>query len=128
MSQLVLDSGGVTRLARRNVDALARIQAFRRQGLWPPVVPSVVLVECLTGKQRADANINRFLKTCEILERVPEEIARRAASLRGQARKGSAVDALVVAAAEPGGDVLSGDLGDLRALAAHALDVSVHRA
>ncbi len=128
MSQLVLDSGGVTRLARRNADALARIQAFRRQGLWPPVVPSVVLVECLTGKQRSDANINRFLKTCEILERVPEEVARRAASLRGQAQKGSAVDALVVAAAEPGGDVLSGDLGDLRALAAHAVAVSVHRA
>jgi hypothetical protein len=43
------------------------------------------------------------LKTCEILERVPEEIARRAASLQAQAKKGSAVDALVVAAAEPGG-------------------------
>ena len=128
MSQLVLDSGGVTRLARRNADALARIQAFRRQGLWPPVVPSIVLVECLTGKQHSDANINRFLKTCEILERVSEEVARRAASLRGQAQKGSAVDALVVAAAEPGGDVLSGDLGDLRALAAHAVAVSVHRA
>jgi predicted nucleic acid-binding protein len=128
LSQLVLDSGGVTRLARRNADALAPIQAFRRQNLWPPVVPSIVLVECLTGKQRADANINRFLKTCEILERVPEEIARRAASLRAQAKRGSAVAALVVAAAEPGGDVLSGDLGDLRALAAHAVDVSVHRA
>ncbi len=128
MSILVLDSGGVTRLARRNTEALAKIQAFRRAGLWPPVVPSIVLVECLTGKQRTDANVNRFLKTCEILERVSEEVARRAASLRGQAQKGSAVDALVVAAAEPGGDVLSGDLGDLRALAAHAVAVSVHRA
>lgn len=128
MSALVLDSGGVTRLARRSADALARIQAFRRASLWPPIVPSIVLVECLAGKQRTDANINRFLKTCEIVERVPEGIARRAAVLRAQARTGSAVDALVVAVAEPGGDVLGGDLGDLRALAAYAADVRVHRA
>ena len=127
MSTLVLDSGGVTRLARRNTEALARIQAFRRTGLWPPVVPSMVLVECLTGRQRTDANVNRFLKTCEIVERVPEGLARRAASLRAQAQSGSAVNALVVAVAEPGGDVLSSDVGDLRALAAYAVDVSLHR-
>ena len=128
MSALVLDSGGVTRLARRNADALARIQAFRKEGLWPPIVPSIVLVECLTGKQRTDVNVNRFLKTCEIVERVPEGLARRAAALRAQARTGSAVDALVVEVAEPGGDVLGSDLGDLRALAAHATDVRIHRA
>ncbi len=128
MSILVLDSGGVTRLARRNTEALAKIQAFRRAGLWPPVVPSIVLVECLTGKQRTDANVNRFLKTCEILERLPEGLARRAATLRVQAQKGSAVDALVVAVADPGGAVLGGDLGDLRALATYAEDVTIHRA
>jgi len=91
-------------------------------------VPSIVLIECLTGRQRSDANINRFLKTCEIVERVLERTARRAASLRVQAGRGSAVDALVVAVAEPGGDVLGGDLGDLRALATYAVDVKVRRA
>ena len=104
------------------------IQAFRRAGLWPPVVPSVVLVECLRGRQRSDVNVNRLLKTCHIVEDFPEGIARRAASLRAQAQRGSAVDALVVAVAEPGGDVLGNDLGDLRALAAHAAEVRVHRA
>lgn len=128
MSGLVLDSGGVSRLARRNADTLAKIQALRRDGLWPPTVPAVVLVECLTGKQRRDANVNRFLKTCDIVEDVSEGLARRAASLRAQARRGSAVDALVIAIAEPGGDVLSGDLADLRALAAYAEDVNVHHA
>jgi hypothetical protein len=88
----------------------------------------MVLVESVTGRQRRDANVERFLKTCEIVEPVPEGIARRAASLRTQARQGSAVDALVIAMAEPGGDVLSGDLADLRALAMHAVDVTVHRA
>lgn len=43
------------------------------------------------------------------------------------ARTGSAVDAVVVAMAEPGGSVLGSDLEDLRALAAHADDVTVHR-
>ena len=88
----------------------------------------MVLVESLTGRPRTDANVNRFLKTCDVVEPVPERLARRAASLRAKARQGSAVDALVIALAEPGGDVLSGDLADLRALAAYAVDVTVHRA
>jgi len=127
LSVLVLDSGGATRLARRTTEALAAIEAFRQEGLWPPVVPSVVLIECLTGKPQTDVNVNRFLKTCDILERLPEGLARRAAALRAQARRGSAVDALVVAVAEPGGEVLSGDLADLQALAAYADDVIVRR-
>lgn len=108
--------------------ARAKIESFRGEGLWPPVVPSIVLVECLNGKQRADANVNRFLKTCEIPERLPEGLSRRAAALRAQAQRGSAVDALVIATAEPGGDLLGGDISDLRALAAQADDVSVRRA
>ena len=40
-------------------------------------------------------------------------------------RRGSAVDALVVAMAEPGGTVLTGDKADIGALAAHARQVMV---
>lgn len=103
------------------------IAVFRRDGLWPPVVPSIVLVESLTGRQRGDALANRFLKTCDIREGLPEGLARRAGLLRARARRGSAVDAVVVAIAEPGGAVLSGDVGDLQALAAYAEDVTIHR-
>ncbi|MDP9388773.1 MAG: hypothetical protein M3Q48_12880 [Actinomycetota bacterium] len=127
MTILVLDSGGVTRLARRNQEVLAIIAVLRREELWPPVVPSVVLVESLTGRQQTDANVNRFLKICDIREGVSVRLARRAAALRGRARRGSAVDALVVATAEPGGAVLSGDLADLEALATHAVGVDVVR-
>jgi hypothetical protein len=127
LSLLVLDSGGVTRLARRSQDAAAMIAVFKRDGIWPPVVPSVVLIESLTGRQRADALTNRFLKTCDIIEDLPQHLARRAAALRASARQGSAVDAIVMAMAEPGGTVLSGDVGDLRALASYAQDVEVHR-
>jgi hypothetical protein len=128
LSALVLDSGGVTRLSRQNQDTAAMIAVFKRDGIWPAIVPSIVLVESLTGRQRTDALVNRFLKTCAIEEDLPRRLARRAAALRAQARRGSAVDAVVVAMAEPGGTVLGGDLGDLRALAAYADDVLVQRA
>lgn len=61
---LVLDSGGVTRLAARNAQALALIRGLVAADLWPPVVPTVVLVECLQGRPDRDANVNRFIKTC----------------------------------------------------------------
>jgi hypothetical protein len=124
---LVLDSGGVSRLAERSRQSLAFIVALREQGLWPPIVPSVVLAECLQGHAGRDANQNRFLKTCDVAEAVPESLARRAALLRRLARRGSAVDALVVASAEPGGTVLTSDPGDLDALAVHADDVRIER-
>jgi hypothetical protein len=62
---------------------------------------------------------------CDITSTVSETLARRAALLRRLARRGSAVDALVVACAEPGGTVITTDPGDLEALAAHAQDVDI---
>jgi hypothetical protein len=125
--RLVLDSAGVTRLAERSQQALALIQTLRAEGLWPPLVPSPVLVECLHGHAGHDANENRFLKTCDIKDVVSEPLARRAATLRRLARRGSAIDAIVVASAEPGGTVLTSDPNDLRALAAHAHGVEIVR-
>ena len=122
---LVLDSGAVTRLAERSARAAALIAALRAEGLWPPVVPSAVLIECLTGEGSRDAAEHRFLRTCDVDERLPVPLARRAAWLRARARAGSAVDALVTAVAEPGGTVLTSDVADLRALARHASDVTI---
>ena len=85
----------------------------------------MVLVESLHGDPRRDANMHRFLKLCIVEPSVSVSTARRAAELRGRARTGSAVDALVVAIAEPGGTVLSGDPADIEALAAHASGVAV---
>lgn len=124
---LVLDSGGVGRLAERSRDTVALVLALRRRGLWPPLVPSVVLVECLRGHAGRDANTNALLRTCDLVPDLPERLARRAALLRAQSRLGSAVDAVVVATAEPGGTVLTSDPGDLRALAEYADDVVIER-
>jgi sirohydrochlorin ferrochelatase len=56
---------------------------------------------------------------------VPLILARRAAELRRRTRKGSAVDALVIALAEPNGAVLTSDVSDLDALAAQTNRVTV---
>lgn len=127
MTLLVLDSGGVTGLSLRRIASTEKVAALQMAGLWPPVVPTVVLTECLSGRQHTDATVNRFLKTCDIVDVLPESLARRAGVLRDRAGRGSAVDALVIAMAEPGGAVLTGDIQDLEALATQARGVRVHR-
>lgn len=123
---LVLDSGGLSHLAERSPRALAVIRELRAAGLWPPVVASPVLVECLTGHPGRDAATNRLLTTCALRTELPAAMARRGARLRFSARRGSAVDAIVVASAEPSGVVLTSDGADPRALAEVATGVAVH--
>lgn len=113
---LVLDSGGVSALAGNR----ARLQELRRRGEWPPQVPSVVLVESLTGDARRDAVTDRLLALCQV-RAVTEELARSAARLRtrtGRAGTISATDAVVAALAleldEP--VVVTSDVDDLHAL------------
>ncbi|MEX1208452.1 MAG: PIN domain-containing protein [Acidimicrobiia bacterium] len=125
---LVLDSSGISRLAERSPRAVALLGALRSKGLWPPIVPSPVLIEALQANSAKDANTNRLLKACDVVEEIPRALARRAAELRTLARRGSAIDALLVAAAEPGGSVLTADTTDLRAIASHAHDVVVESA
>jgi hypothetical protein len=117
---LILDSHGVTRLAGDR----ARLAELRNRGEWPPLVPTVVLTEALSGDHRRDYDENRLLRTCD-LRAVDESLAREAAALRARVqgrRIPLAVDAISVAVADQagGGIVLSSDPGDLRALARHA--------
>ena len=122
---LVLDSGGLTNLAARSSQAAALIRSLRREDVWPPVIPTMVLVESLQARPGRDATLNQFIGICLLEDSVPLALARRAAELRRRARKGSAVDALVVALAEPHGAVLTGDVADLHALAAQTQQVAV---
>lgn len=114
---LVLDSSAVSFLAERTPRAKAVLSKLVNEGAWPPVVPSVVLVECLTEHGQRDAATHRVLNECDIRELLPTRLVRRAAYLRTGARRGSAVDAIVVATAEPGGTTLTADHKDFAALA-----------
>ena len=116
---IVLDSGGLSMLAANR----ARLAELRRRGEWPAVLPAVVLTEALTGDHRRDFHENRLLRSCDIRP-VDELLAREAAALRFKAAtesRPSAVDAVVAAVADVlgGATVLTGDVGDLRALAQH---------
>lgn len=120
---LLLDAHGITVLAGDR----ARLAELRRRGEWPPLVPAVVLTEALTGDHRRDYHDSRMLRACDIRP-VDEELARRAATLRTAAMGAaapSAVDAVVVALADRvgGATVLTADVEDLRALAAHTTNV-----
>jgi predicted nucleic acid-binding protein len=84
------------------------------------MVPAVVLAEALRGDPRRDVLEERLLGMCEV-QATDEATARRAARLRTGARRGSAVDAIVIAVAEgTGGVVLTQDFDDLNALAGQA--------
>ena len=50
---LIIDSGGVSRLGERSTRTLALIRALRDDGLWPPIAPTVALVESLQGRSPA---------------------------------------------------------------------------
>ncbi len=117
---LVLDAGGLSALAGQR----GRLQELRRRGIWPALVPSVVLTESLTGDHRRDYHVNRLLRACQVRD-VDEIQARDAARLRtatGRPCTISAVGAVVVACAAARSDavVVTTDPGDLRALAGHA--------
>ena len=122
---LVLDSGALTALARRDRQTAARIAALRRRGLWPPIVPTAVLVESLTGNGVRDALANRMVGM-SLVYPLDEPLARRATLLRSRAQAGSAIDAVVVATAElHEALVITGDLDDLGRLADHARGVAL---
>jgi len=123
---LVLDSGAVIALARR--DTKARAFLARANELRIPVeVPVVVVAETVRGGPR-DAPVNWVLKAIGSVAEAREKHGRTAGALLGLARSANTVDALVVAhAVEAGGaQILTGDPDDLERLAAPHPEVWIH--
>ncbi|WP_419909019.1 PIN domain-containing protein [Candidatus Poriferisodalis sp.] len=125
MSVLVLDSGAVSHIAHGREQALEDIQALVDNQLWPPIVPTIVLAESFSGRERNDVPVHRLLNNCAVVEEISRSQAHRAGKLRTEAGCGSAIDAMLVALAEPGGTVLTEDVKDLVPLAQRADRVSV---
>jgi predicted nucleic acid-binding protein len=122
---LVLDSAAITALGRRDRQTAARLAALRLRGLWPPIVPTAVLVDSLTGNRVRDALAHRTVGL-SLVHPLDEPMARRAAQLRRRARAGSAVDAIVVATAELfEALVITGNLDDLARLSPPANGIAL---
>jgi predicted nucleic acid-binding protein len=124
--RLILDSGAVIALARRDQRALA----FLARALELRVqveVPVAVVAEVVRGGPR-DARVNRILKAVGSVPAAREVHGRVAGELLGTARSAATVDALVVAqAVEAGGaHVLTGDREELARLAASHPEVRLH--
>ena len=125
--RVVLDVGGLRRLADRSPRSLILLRTLRERGLWPGIVPSAVLAEALTGDAEADRAVEALLRGCEVIEQLDATTARRAAWLRTAANRGTALDAITVALAEPGGAVLVAQRPTIEAMALFADGVFVER-
>ncbi|MGH3855244.1 MAG: hypothetical protein ACRDR6_17475 [Pseudonocardiaceae bacterium] len=86
-------------------------------------MPTAVLVDSLTGNRVRDGLAHRTVEL-SLVHPLDEPLARRAAQLRGLARAGAAVDAVVVATAELlEALVITVNPGDLTRLCHHARGV-----
>jgi hypothetical protein len=124
---VVLDAGALRTLADGSARSLVLLRTLRERDLWPAAVPSVVATEALTGDAPADRPVEALLRCCDVVERIPLSVARRAAWLRTAANRGTAVDAVTVALAEPGGAVLVRNRPVIEAMALFAEAVFVER-
>src|ERR1700726_736369 len=124
--RLILDSGAVIALARRDQRALAFLARALELNVQVEI-PVVVVAEVLRGGPR-DAPVNRILKAVGSVPAAREVHGRIAGELLGKARSAVTVGALVVAhAVEAGGaHVLTGDRGDLAILATSHPEVRLH--
>jgi predicted nucleic acid-binding protein len=126
MARLILDSGAIIALAANQ----ARLRQFVERALRDRlliVVPAVVIAETTRGGAR-DAPVNRVLRAIHEIAPVTEATAREAGRLIAAANIARAtIDALIVAEAVLHGPsvVLTGDLGDISALAANHKHVRV---
>jgi predicted nucleic acid-binding protein len=127
MARLILDSGAVIALAAGQARARQFVERALRDRLLI-VVPAVVVAETTRGSNR-DAPVNRVLRAIHEIAPITEVGARAAGRLMAAANiANSTIDALVVAEAVLHGPavILTGDLGDLSALAANHRHVQVH--
>lgn len=123
--RLILDAGAVIALSRSDARARAVVAAAIEAGAEVSI-PAVVIAETVRGVA-GDAPVNRVVKAVGEVAVVTEAIGRTAGRLLGEAGSSSTVDALVVATAveAAGAVILTGDRGDLGALASRHSNVVV---
>lgn len=124
--RLILDAGAVIALSRADDRARAVLAAAVEAGA-DVSIPAVVVAETVRGVA-ADAPVNRVVTAVGDVDVVTEAIGRTAGRLLGEAGSSSTVDAIVVATAveAAGAVILTGDPGDLGALASRHREVVVH--
>lgn len=116
--RLILDSGAVIALSRRDDRARAALAAAWEVGA-DVSIPAVVVAETTRGSGPRDAPVNRVIGAVGEVGVTHEATGRVAGALLGATGSDATVDALVVADAieRGGGVILTGDPNDLGRLA-----------
>jgi predicted nucleic acid-binding protein len=121
---LILDTGAVLAIIRRNARVLAFLEVAQRRGI-PLVIPPVVVTQVIRGGP-GDARANRLFETA-YLSFVGPRLARVAGRLLAESGLSDAADAQIVAEAmrlAPSA-ILTSDPDDIRRLTAGAPRVRV---
>jgi predicted nucleic acid-binding protein len=115
---LTFDTSVLIALEQRKAPALALLRACRLSRARI-TLPAPVVAEWWRGHHRDLLEIGE-------LEPLSTQLALRAGELLAKTRGATTIDALVVASAAQRGDmIVTGDLGDLRALSHHVRNVTV---
>jgi predicted nucleic acid-binding protein len=127
-NRIALDSGALIKLSDGDPLTRALIRKWTEEK-WETIVPAPVLAETLRGS-RADARVHRILSsrsTAVTVVGVSEKAGRDAGERIGTARMTprNTVDALIVACAvaERAKHIVTGDPGDIGALAGADLNI-----
>ena len=114
---IIYDAGALV-AAERNVRSLWALHDATLRRDLTPIVPAGVLAQVWRGGPQA--NLSRLLSGCRVTS-LDESLARAAGTLCGQAGTSDVVDASVVVLAHAmRAPVVTGDAGDLNALASAA--------
>ena len=116
MSALVLDAGAFVAVERADREMVARLRAAERAGLELRSNGAVVaqVWRDTSGRQ---ASLSRLLRSVDV-RAVDRALGQGAGVLLGRAGRADAVDATVVAIANPGDRIVTSDPEDIRALVA----------
>lgn len=114
MSALILDAGAFVAVDRGDRVMAARLRVAARGGLELRSNGAVV-AQVWRDPSGRQAELARLLRAVDI-KPVDRRLGQAAGVLSGRAGKGDAVDATVVALANAGDRIISGDPGDIRAL------------
>ena len=119
---LILDAGAFLSVERGDRPVVAHIKRERVSGR-EPVTSGGVVAQIWRGGTGKQAPIARLLAGVAVVP-IDGMLGRQAGTLLARSGRADAIDATVVCLARDGDDIMTSDLGDLRALA-EAADLHV---
>jgi predicted nucleic acid-binding protein len=124
LSALILDTGALIAVDRDDPSMIARLRVAHSAGLELRTT-GIVVAEVWRDPAGRQSNLARLLKSVDV-RAVDDRLGRAAGVLMGQARRGDAADATIVAIAARGDRIVTTDPGDIDALvAASGLQIDV---